>query len=101
MYNGPSVTAQGKTEADYTINAAIRQEFFDNNLSAALQIRDIFGTSKREFSSSGPGFYTYNSMQPKTPDVNLTISYKFNNYKTERKSRSGGNGGEDGELEEM
>ncbi len=101
MYNGPSVTAQGKTEADYTINAAIRQEFFDNKLSAALQIRDIFGTSKREFSSSGPGFYTYSSMQPKTPDVNLTISYKFNNYKTERKSRSGGNGGEDGELEEM
>jgi hypothetical protein len=97
MYNGPSVTAQGRTEDYYMINAAIRQNFMDNKLSLILQARDIFATAKREYTSEGIGFYTYTERRRNAPLVNLSVSYKFNNYRQDRRNRS--NGGDD--MEEM
>lgn len=97
MYNGPSVTAQGKREGYYMINAGVRQDFLDKKLSAVLQVRDIFATAKRESTSSGPDFYNYSEYVRNAPMVTLSISYKFNNYRADRKSKSNG---EDGEMEE-
>lgn len=102
MYNGPSVTAQGKSEGFYMVNAAVRQDFMDKKMSAVLQVRDIFSTAKHEFTSSGPDFYNYNEFRRKSPVVTLTFSYRFNNYRPDKKSRSGNGGGEEGgEMEEM
>lgn len=99
MYNGPSVTAQGKTEGYYMINAAVRQDFLDRKLSAILQVRDIFATAKRESTSSGPDFYNYSEYTRNAPVVTLSLSYKFNNYRSDNKSRPDGENG--GEMEEM
>jgi len=97
MYNGPSVNAQGRTEEYFMVNAAVRQNFMDNKLSLVLQARDVFATAKREYISEGPGFKTYSKFTRIAPMVTLTVSYKFNNYRQDRK---GGNG-ESGEMEEM
>jgi len=97
MYNGASVTAQGRTEAYYMVNAAVRQDFWDRKLSAVLQVRDVFSSAKHEFTSSGPDFYSYSEYKRKSPVVTLSISYRFNNYKPDRKSRT--DGGE--EMEDM
>ncbi len=94
MYNGPSVTAQGEREGFYMINAAVRQDFLDRKLSAVLQVRDIFSTAKREMTTSGPDFYNYSEFTRDAPVVTLSISYKFNNYRPDRKSRSGSDAGE-------
>ncbi len=98
MYNGPSVNAQGRTEEYYMVNAAVRQNFMDNKLSLVLQARDIFATAKREYTSEGPDFKTYSKFTRNAPMVTLTVSYKFNNYRQDRKN---GNGGDSGEMEEM
>jgi len=94
MYNGPSVTAQGETKGFYMVNAAIRQDFLDRKLSAVFQVRDIFATAKREMTSSGPDFYNYSEYTRDAPVVTLSLSYKFNNYRANRKSRSNGDAGE-------
>jgi len=99
MYNGPSVTAQGRTEGYYMVNAAVRQDFLDRKLSAVLQVRDVFATAKRENTSRGPDFYNYSEYRRNAPMVTLSISYKFNNYRQDKKSRSNGDDG--GEMEEM
>lgn len=99
MYNGPSVTAQGRTEDYYMVNAAVRQNFMDNKLSLVLQARDLFATAKREFTSEGPDFYTYSEFVRRAPMVTLSVSYKFNNYRPDRKSRNGN--GDNGDMEEM
>ncbi|NOR87818.1 MAG: TonB-dependent receptor [Bacteroidales bacterium] len=98
MYNGASVTAQGETSGYYMVNFAIRQDFMDKKMSATFQVRDIFSTAKHEFTSSGPDFYNYSEYDRESPIVTLTLSYRFNNYKPDRKSRS--NGGDD-EMDEM
>lgn len=94
MYNGPTVTAQGEREGYYMVNAAVRQDFLDKKLSAVLQVRDIFATAKREMTSSGPDFYSYSEFTRDAPVVTLSISYKFNNYRADKKSRSNGDAAE-------
>jgi len=94
-YNSASVTAQGTSSAYYTLDAAFRVSFFNKSLTANLQGRDLLGTSLRESISEGPGFYTHYKRDPKSPMVALTISYRFNNYRANKRSEQ--NGGGDGE----
>lgn len=84
-YNSASVTAQGTSSDYYTVDAAFKVNFFDRSLSANLQARDILGTSKREYTSEGQDFNTYNLYRPKTPVLMLTISYRFNNFKPSKR----------------
>jgi len=88
MYNGESVTAQGTTAGYYMVNFAAKQDFLDKKLSATFQVRDIFSTAKHDFTSSGPDFYNHSEYVRKSPTVTLSVSYRFNNYKS--KKRSGG-----------
>jgi len=92
-YNSASVTAQGTSSDYYTLDAAFRVSFLNRALTANLQGRDILGTSLRETTSEGPGFYSHYKYNPKSPTIALTVSYRFNNYKASR--RSGQNGGGD------
>jgi hypothetical protein len=99
MYYGPSVTAQGEREAFFFTSAALRQDFFDRKLSATLQLRDIFATSRHEFTSYGPDFKSYVEFTREPQIVMLSLSYKINNYKSRRGERMNG-GGEDMDMGE-
>jgi len=83
-YNSPAITAQGKRESFFSTDAALKQEFLGKKLSVTLQIRDIFGTSKREFRTEDEDFSYYSYSTRKSPIVMLNIRYNFNNYKEER-----------------
>ncbi|MCF8390453.1 MAG: TonB-dependent receptor [Bacteroidales bacterium] len=95
MYMGPSVTAQGTRAAFLFSNVALRHDFFDRKLSATLQVRDIFGTMKHEFTSSSTDFSSYLQMTREPHVVMLSLSYKINNY-NQKRSRSSGS--EDSEM---
>ncbi|MDT8430887.1 MAG: TonB-dependent receptor, partial [Bacteroidales bacterium] len=92
-YHGPTVTAQGSAEGMYYINLAVRQDFFKRKLSATLQVRDLMGSMKREFTASGNGFTQYVLMQREPRVVMLTLSYRINNYRTEQRSDRQESGG--------
>ena len=83
-YNSPAITAQGQREGFFSTNAALKQEFLGKNLSVILQVRDIFGTGKREYRTEGEDFSYYSYSTRKSPIVMLNIRYNFNNYKQER-----------------
>lgn len=92
-YHGPSVTAQGTSEGMYYVNLAVRQDLFKRKLSATLQVRDLFGSMKREFTASGPGFSQYVLMQSEPRVIMLSLSYKINNYRfdpREQRQQEGG-----------
>jgi hypothetical protein len=84
-YRSASFTSQGSREGFLTTDAAVKQEFLNKKLSFTLQVRDVFGTGKRESTSEGENFRTYMSASRKTPIVMLSINYVFNNYKPERR----------------
>ena len=98
MYHSPSVTSQGRNEGSFFTNAAVRQDFWNRKLSATLQLRDIFGSAVREFTSKGPRFYSYNKFRRQPRMLSFTLTYNINNYKVERERRQDENGMEfDGE----
>jgi len=92
MYNGPSVTAQGKSEGFMVANFALRKDFFDRKLSATVSVRDLFQTAKRAMTSSGIGFYSFDKFHREAPVFMLNLSYKINNYKQKRNAEDGGGG---------
>ena len=92
-YNSPSVSSQGEREGSFTSNAAVRQSLFDKSLSAVLQVRDIFGTSKNESTTIGESYRIYTLNERNTPTISLTLKYNLNNFK--QKKKSDGDDGDD------
>lgn len=95
-YNGPSITAQGTREGYFMGNMAVRKDFFDQRLAVTLSGRDLLKTAKREMTSEGTGFYSYDKFYREAPVVMLSLSYKIHNYK--QKMQRNGNG-DDVEME--
>ncbi len=87
-YNSPTATSQGTTEDFFRIDGGIKANFLDKKLSTALQVRDIFGTAKHKQTIEGTSFYYFNESYRKAPLVMLSLSYRFNNYKSDRGQRS-------------
>lgn len=86
FYRGPSVSAQGEMKSMIFTNLAYRHEFMKKKLSATLSVRDLFATGKFEGSSMGSDFKSTFKMQREPRVVMLTLSYKLNNFKSERPS---------------
>jgi outer membrane receptor protein involved in Fe transport len=86
FYRGPSVSAQGEQKGTAYANLSYRQDFMKNRLSATLSVKDIFGTMKMEGTSVGDGFKSTFRMQREPHVVMLTLSYKINNYKTDKQA---------------
>ena len=86
MYNAPSVNPQGTDGYMFMTGFAVRQDFFKRKLSATLQMRDMFNTMRRLSTSSGPGFYSSSEFHRNGQILVLTLSYKFNNFKQERRA---------------
>lgn len=79
-YSSPSVWAQGTNNEYYFVGAAIKQTFFDKNLSLTLQCRDVLGLSDRETIYESENYYSRSFSHSKYPYINFSISWKFNNY---------------------
>lgn len=80
-YNSPGVSSQGNWKSFFTTDVSVKHDLFDKLLSLTLQVRDLFGTAKHEFNSSGPDFYSYNYFEHKSPLVMLNARINLNNYK--------------------
>jgi len=87
MYNSPRVSSQGEREGFFAANVSVRQEFFNRQLSATLQVRDVFSTAKHNSISEGVNFYYESYRKREAPMVMLNISFKFNDYEQERRNR--------------
>jgi len=102
VYRGPTVSAQGSRDGMYFVNASVKQELWNNRLSATLQVQDIFGTMKFAGSSNGTNFENTFVYKRESQIVQLTLSYKINNFKTkpgkEGMDSSGNEGGSMGEF---
>jgi len=94
-YDSPEVEAQEMEEAEFELDGAIRQSFFNKKLNATLQVRDILNTGKHEETTDEDDFYSYRLYTHKAPIVMLNITWRINNYK----DRSGRRGGRDGGME--
>ncbi|HBH22743.1 MAG TPA: hypothetical protein DDY13_04900 [Cytophagales bacterium] len=95
IWMGPTVTAQGERQGMYGFNVSVRQDMFKNKLSATLQARDIFDTMNFEYTSNGTNFTSTSFRDRESQIIMLTLSFKINNYRPDRRERGDGGGGMD------
>ncbi|PTN07678.1 TonB-dependent receptor domain-containing protein [Mangrovibacterium marinum] len=95
MYRGPSVSTQGDREGSFYSNISYRQEFMNRKLTATLSVNDILGSGGWEGTNNGSNFNSRFKFKHEPRVVQLSLSFKLNNYKTDRK----GNGDETNEME--
>ncbi|MGC9374135.1 MAG: TonB-dependent receptor domain-containing protein [Bacteroidales bacterium] len=93
MYNSPTISAQGERSDFFMTSLAYKHDFMKKAFSATIQVRDVFGTMKHSSTYSGDDFYSYSYFEPKTPFVSVTLTYRINNYRPDR--RRGRSGGDD------
>ncbi len=95
---GASVSAQGNRDASFFTNLSYRQEFMKRKLSTTLSVRDLFGTGGWSGTNSGTNFYQEYDFAPQPRVVQLTLSFKLNNYKMD--NSGGGDGVNEVNFEE-
>lgn len=88
-YRGPQVTGQGRQRAFYQVDAAIKQNLFNNKFSVILRVQDIFDSAAREGDTYGNGFNSYSFSRHDARTVFLGINYNFNNFKKQQKRDNG------------
>jgi outer membrane cobalamin receptor len=93
-YNSPTISSQGRREGFVSSNFALRYKLLEY-LTATLQFRDLFSSSKNEFTSEGANFYNYNYSVRKSPEIMLNLNFNINNFKQEKNSNEMGEGRED------
>ena len=101
MYNSPSVSAQGERTGFLMTNIALRHDLFDRMLSATLQVRDVFGTGKYEYTSEALNYYNYNYVKRESPMVMLNLRFSINRQGRDRDQRGGEQGMDNGGGDEF
>jgi len=92
MYRGATISAQGDRKGMFFTNISYRQDLMQKKLTATVSLMDIFGTGKNEGTTIGPNFKSTYKFEREPRILTLTLSYKLNNYKSERsESREGTN----------
>jgi outer membrane receptor protein involved in Fe transport len=91
-YDSPSITADGTRKGNFYVGFAVRQDFFNSNLSLTLNIRDVFDSRHMNSTSEGSNFYSEYENWREAPMISLTVSYKWNNYTRKRGPDSGFDG---------
>ncbi|MDF9831132.1 TonB-dependent receptor [Parabacteroides sp. PF5-6] len=78
---GPSVTTQGRTDAFWYMNLAVRQQLFNRKVAATLSFRDVFNSARYVSNISTSNLESITKIRPQYPLIMLSISYTFNNFK--------------------
>jgi len=93
-YESPTVESQGTEKEMYRLDLSLRQDFFNKKLSIVLKAQDPFAISKHCSTNYGTNYLITNDFRREQRVYMLTLSYKINNYKTEKRERDENGNGE-------
>jgi outer membrane receptor protein involved in Fe transport len=82
---GPSVSTQGRVNEFFYFNFSVRQQLFGRRLSATLNVRDLLSTAKYVDTKNGMNLDSKTTIYPAFPLVTVSLSYTFNNFKSQKK----------------
>jgi outer membrane receptor protein involved in Fe transport len=80
-YSAPTLIAQGKESAEYSVDLGLRKTFFDRKLSVNVMANDIFNFNRERTTTSGNGFYQKSESYFHGRMIGVMISYNFGNMK--------------------
>lgn len=89
-YNAPTVTIDGARDAMFVTFAGVRQNFFKKKIQLAVHAHDLFSTMKFSFTTETDILYSSVNFQSKLPNIGFTLTYRINNYQSDRRNGSSG-----------
>lgn len=87
-YRGQTTTAQGTQKGFLTSDLALRHDFWSRKATVTLQVRDLFKTMKRDMIVEGNNIWEHVEMQRESQILQLSLSFKINNYKQKRENQN-------------
>jgi outer membrane receptor protein involved in Fe transport len=88
IFSGPTVTTQGRTDAFWYINVALRHNFKATGLSASIAARDILNSARYTSIITTSDLRSVTAIRSYYPLITLSLSYTFNRY-TRQNDRPG------------
>jgi outer membrane receptor protein involved in Fe transport len=89
-YTGPIIAITSKMKPQFSIDIAVKRDFFDNKLSLTARATDIFNTLKSSYTSWSTNFTADNWRKMQTRVFYISVSYNFGTNGS-KKSKSNGN----------
>ena len=86
-YVGPMVSTQGRVDGYFYLNLTARQQL-SRKLTASLVVRDLLSSAQYIQNRSGVGLEALSKIYPQSPLFTLTLSYTFNNFKSQGKTET-------------
>ncbi len=83
-YTARQVVTQGYRKANYMVEMGVRKNFFDKQLTVALNCRDLLNSQKWEIVTGSDTFSRYMERWGGGRRVNLTLTWNFGNMKQKR-----------------
>ncbi len=84
-YRAPESTPQGRSLGIISANTSLSKDVLKDKGTIALNVSDIFNSRKRINETNIPGVInSYNEMQWRVRQINLSFTYRFNRKKNER-----------------
>jgi hypothetical protein len=84
-YTSLELNAQGRTNEYYTVDLAIKKDFWDRKLSTTLQVNNILNTEVKESFIETSSLYSYRLETPMWPVFTISASLRLNNYNQQDK----------------
>lgn len=84
-YRGGQETAQNKREPMYGMDFSLSKDLFNDNATLTFNVRDVFNSRKREYTSFGEDFYIHGEYKWSKTSFNLNFTYRFNQSKRDQR----------------
>ena len=86
---GGGGVGQGRRNAQYSLNFGVKKSFLKNAMSVSLNIRDLIYNPKTvvtsyDYTKVTNGYYSTSTRYRSSFQMNLTLTYRLNNYKQRR-----------------
>ena len=94
-YRGANQSLISSNQGNFTAGLSVRQSFMNRRISVSFNIRDIFKTQNMESTTETDTYWLYSKRYRKSPNWNIGVSFKINNYKEKGPDEGGESGGSD------
>ncbi len=91
-YQAPRVNTQGKDLAQYSIDLGLAQDVFKGKGTLTFNVRDLMNSRRRRSITDIEGYYAKSNFQWRARQLTLTLNYRLNQQKIEKKEREEGMG---------
>lgn len=98
-YTGPQNNAQGKNLGNFSANLGFSKDVLKDKATIALNVQDVFNSRKRISETYLPISNSYNEMQWRVRQINLSFTYRFNKKKGEKEKQPKNSGDDGGDFQ--